>query len=65
MTLTIPTAVENEVKTRAEMLKISPDEYVEQALKWYLGIDADLLEEMAAWEATGLESLAMVEESLG
>jgi hypothetical protein len=64
MTITIPAELENNLTKRAARLQIAVDDLVEQALHWYMAIDAELVEEIAAWEATGLDDLARFEESL-
>ncbi len=62
MTLTIPCELEQALQTRAQQRQITLDQAVGEALKWYLSLDADLLDELDAWQEVRDEALQLVEE---
>jgi hypothetical protein len=62
MTLAIPPELQQALATRAAKCQITPEELVRQALAWYLQIDADLLDELSAWQEVRDEALELAEE---
>ena len=62
MTVTIPHEMEEELKTRAKERQVSLDQLVREALEWYLRMDAELMDELNAWQEVRDEALNLVEE---
>jgi hypothetical protein len=63
MTVTIPHDLEQAVLLRARERCIDPDELVREALTWYVQMDADVADELTAWQEVRDEALRLVEES--
>ena len=64
MTVTIPQELENAVQRCAEKRQLPVEHLVQEALQWYLRIDPELLDEVAAWQDVRDEALDIVEGSL-
>jgi hypothetical protein len=62
MTLTIPPELQQALTARAAERQITPEELMREALAWYLQIDADLLDELSAWQEVRDEALELAEE---
>lgn len=63
MTVTIPKELETVLQQKAAERKTSVGELVREALQWYLQMDAELLDEMAAWQEVRDEAWDIVEGS--
>ena len=63
MTVTIPEELEAAVQQKAEQRRISVEYVVMEALQWYLQIDAELVDELAAWQEVRDEAALVVEGS--
>jgi hypothetical protein len=62
MTLAIPPELQQALTSRAAERQIAPEELVREALAWYLQIDAELLDELSAWQEVRDEARELVEE---
>ena len=62
MTISIPPDLERALAERAQQRQIGVDEFVHQALLWYLQADADLQDELDAWQEVRDEALRLVED---
>ena len=63
MMLSIPPQLEQELETRARRRQMSTDDLVREALTWYLRLEADTVDELAAWQEIRDEALRLVEGS--
>jgi predicted transcriptional regulator len=61
VTVTIPAELETAVQRRAEHRHVSVENVVQEALEWYLQMNMELLDELAAWQEVRDESLQVVE----
>ncbi len=61
VTVTIPAELETALQRKAEQRQLSLENVVQEALEWYLQMDTELLDEMAAWQEVRDESLQIVE----
>jgi predicted transcriptional regulator len=59
MTLAIPPELQRALTTRAAERQVTPEELVREALAWYLQIDADLLDELSAWQEIRDEAIEL------
>ena len=50
MTVTVPVELEDKLRSTARQRRTSVDEFVRQALEWYLGVEPELLDEFDAWQ---------------
>ena len=58
MTVTIPIELEAAVRRKAEQQQIPVERVIQEALQWYLQIDADLVDELTAWQEVRDEAAA-------
>ena len=63
MTVTIPKELEEELRAQAVQRDTSVEDLVREALRWYLRMDTELLDELAAWQEVRDEALHIVEDS--
>ena len=63
MTVTIPAELETAVQRKAEQRQVPVDNVVQEALEGYLRMNAELLDELAAWQEVRDEALEIVEGS--
>ena len=61
MTVTIPAELETAVQRKAEQRQVPVDNVVQEALEWYLRMNTELLDELAAWQEVRDEALEIVE----
>ncbi len=61
MTITIPAELETAVQRKAEQRQVPVDNVVQEALEWYLRMNTELLDELAAWQDVRDEALETVE----
>ena len=61
MTVTIPAELETAVQRKAEQRQVPVDNVVDQALEWYLRMNTELLDELAAWQEVRDETLEIAE----
>jgi predicted transcriptional regulator len=61
VTVTIPTELETALQRQAEQRQISVENVVQEALEWYLQMDAALLDELTAWQEVRDEAAQIVE----
>lgn len=52
------------VRRRADQRKVPVERLVQDAIEWYLQIDPELHDEMAAWQEVRDEAFQTVEDSL-
>ena len=64
MTVSIPQELQAELQARANRRQISLDDLVGEALRWYLGLDAELSDELMAWQELRDEAWENLEGSL-
>jgi hypothetical protein len=63
MALEIPADLEQALLSRAHLRHTTVDAVVREALAWYLSIDSDTVDELAAWQEVRDEALRLVEET--
>ncbi len=63
MTVTISNELEAAVRRKAEQRHIPVEHMIREALQWYLQIDADLVDELTAWQEVRDEAALVVEGS--
>ncbi|NUQ62787.1 MAG: ribbon-helix-helix protein, CopG family [Pirellulales bacterium] len=63
MTVTIPKELETALQQKADERKTSMGQLVREALEWYLRMDAELLDELTAWQEVRDEALDVVDGS--
>ena len=63
MSITIPPELESAIKARASERRMSVEEFVREALSWYLNTDAELLDDLSAWQEVRDEARQIVEGS--
>jgi hypothetical protein len=63
MTVTIPAELEDVLQQKAAERKTSVEQLVQEALQWYLQMDAELLDELTAWQEVRDEAWETVEGS--
>jgi hypothetical protein len=61
MTITIPTELQKALEKRAAERQVSVEQLVQEGLQWYLQMDAQLHDELAAWQEVRDEALDIVE----
>jgi predicted transcriptional regulator len=61
MTVTIPPELEKAMQQKAADRQVSVEVMVREAIEWYLRLDAELLDELAAWQEVRDEASAIVE----
>jgi predicted transcriptional regulator len=61
MTVTIPAELETAVQRKAEQRQVPVDNVVQEALEWYLRMNTELLDELAAWQEVRNEALEIAE----
>lgn len=61
VTVTIPAELETAVQRKAEQRQIPVENVVREALEWYLGMDTELFDELAAWQEVRDEAIDVVE----
>jgi predicted transcriptional regulator len=61
MTVTLPPELEKAIEQTAADHRVSVEVVVREALEWYLRLDAELLDELAAWQEIRDEASAIVE----
>ena len=64
MTVTIPADLETAVQLKARERQVSVENVVQEALEWYLQVDSELLDELAAWQEVRDEAARGVEGSI-
>jgi predicted transcriptional regulator len=63
MVLEIPADLEQALHSLAQQRRTTVDAVVREAIDWYLSIDPDTLDELAAWQEVRDEALSLVEET--
>lgn len=63
MTVDIPADLEKAMQQRSMQYGLSVEQLVREALEWYLQTDAELLDELEAWQEVRDEAADIVEES--
>jgi mRNA-degrading endonuclease toxin of MazEF toxin-antitoxin module len=63
VTVTIPRELETAVQRNAQQRKRSVENVVQEALEWYLRMDTEFLDELAAWQEVRDEAVQVVEGS--
>lgn len=63
MTVTVPQELEVALQQKAAERKTSVGQLVREALEWYLQMDAELLDELTAWQEVRDEAWDIVEGS--
>ncbi|MGD0897374.1 MAG: ribbon-helix-helix protein, CopG family [Thermoguttaceae bacterium] len=61
MTVTIPPELEKAIEQKAADRQVSVEVVMREAIEWYLRLDAELLDELAAWQEVRDEASAIVE----
>jgi predicted transcriptional regulator len=61
MTVTLPPELEKAIEQTAADRQVSVEVVVREAIEWYLRLDAELLDELAAWQEIRDEASAIVE----
>jgi predicted transcriptional regulator len=61
MTVTLPPELEKAIEQTAADRQVSVEVVVREAIEWYLRLDAELLDELAAWQEIRDEASATVE----
>jgi hypothetical protein len=61
VTVTIPIELEMALKRRAEQRQVPMENVVQEALEWYLQMDTELLDELAAWQEVRDEAVQAIE----
>lgn len=61
MTVTIPEELVAELQAKAAQRNATVANLVREALEWYLRMDTELLDELAAWQDVRDEALEIVE----
>lgn len=64
MVVALPEQLETALKAHAEKRQVSIEHLVCDAIEWYLRMDPDLLDELAAWQEVRDEALEIVENSV-
>lgn len=59
--VTVPESLEEQLRRRAAQRQTTVEELVREALGWYLRTDADLLDELTAWQEVRDEAWEIVE----
>jgi hypothetical protein len=62
VTLVIPHNLEQKLVAQAQQRNVSIETLVSEAIDWYLQIDPNVLDELAAWQEVRDEALHIVEE---
>ena len=62
MTVQVSSEMEQALRERADRLGVSVEDVVQQALSWFLTVDPELLDELAAWQEVGEEGLRLIED---
>jgi hypothetical protein len=65
MTVTLTDDLERDVARCAGQLGIPPDQFVRDALAWFIQGESELWAELRAWQMLSAQAWASVEESLG
>jgi len=63
MTLMIPQRLEQKLIEQARQRNVSIESLVSEALDWYLKLDANVLDELVAWQEIRDEAVGVIEES--
>jgi hypothetical protein len=63
VTLVIPHRLEQKLVDQARLRNVSVEALVSEALDWYLQLDPNVLDELAAWQEIRDEALQIVEET--
>jgi hypothetical protein len=63
MTVTIPSALENAVQQKAAERQIGVERLVQEAVEWFLRMDADLFDELRDWGDVRDEAAQNVEDA--
>jgi hypothetical protein len=61
MTCSIPSDIEQRLAARAAKRQTTVDQLVLEALNWYLGVDDETLDELAAWQEIRDEAADLAE----
>jgi hypothetical protein len=61
MTCSIPADIEQQLAARAIKRQTTVDQLVLEALNWYLGVEEETLDELAAWQEIRDEAADLVE----
>jgi predicted transcriptional regulator len=61
VTVAIPSELEEAVHRKAEQRRVPVERAVQEALEWYLRVDTELLDELAAWQEVRDEAFEIVE----
>lgn len=61
MSIVIPSEMEQTLTAQAAHRHITPEQLVKEALTWYLQLDREFLDELAAWQEIRDEALELVE----
>lgn len=61
MVVAIPSGLREAVELKAAERRVSVEQLVQEALDWYLRTDAELLDELNAWQEVRDEALQAVE----
>jgi len=61
MTVTIPSELETAMQQKAVERQVSVEQLVQEALEWYLAMDAKLRDELSAWQEVRDEALEITE----
>jgi predicted transcriptional regulator len=61
VTVTIPRELETAVQRNAQQRQRSVENVVQEALEWYLRMDTEFLDELAAWQEVRDEAVQVVE----
>ena len=64
MSTSLPPELQQAVTARAAELHVSPEELVRDALRWYLQLDPEFVDELAAWQEVRDDALQRVEDAL-
>jgi len=63
MTISIPEPLESVVRQKAASREIGVDDYVREAVEWFLRMDSELLDELDAWQEIRDEGVSAAEDS--
>jgi predicted transcriptional regulator len=61
MTIAIPAEIERALGEKAAKRRMTVEELVSDALRWYLQIESGLTDELAAWQEVRDEALKTIE----
>ncbi len=64
MTVTVPAQLERAMRQMADERQVTVDQLVNEALQWYLRMDKELQDELAAWQDIRDEAAEVVEGNL-